>query len=158
MAAVTQRTYFAEGIFAEGRGPRQRFYLPWACLCRGSYPRQRPLCRGPFFAEGSCVWPSAKSLFAECPIFGPRQSLRPSAKYAFPVVKDTQDICKDMGDLECSGACLSEKMKVVDRNTQELLRWLLPLPSLLPLLRKSWLEFQKRDSVWKKPIACIYIV
>jgi len=86
MAAVTQRAYFAEGIFAEGRGPRQRFDLPWACLCRGSYPRQRPLCRGPLFAEGSFVWPSAKSLFAECPIFGPRQSLRPSAKYAFPVV------------------------------------------------------------------------
>ena len=83
---MTQRTYFAEGIFAEGRGPRQRFYLPWACLCRGSYPRQRPLCRGPFFAEGSCGWPSAKSVFAECPRFGPRQSLRPSAKHAFPVV------------------------------------------------------------------------
>ena len=56
MAAVTQRAKFAEGIFAEGRGPRQRFDLPWACLCRG-----------PFFAEGSCGWPSAKSVFAECP-------------------------------------------------------------------------------------------
>ena len=73
---MTQRAYIAEGIFAEGRGPRQRFDLSWACLCRG-----------PLFAEGSFVWPSAKSLFAECPIFGPRQSLRPSAKYAFPVVK-----------------------------------------------------------------------
>ena len=30
-----------------------------------------------------------------------------------------------MEDLECSGACLSEKMKVGDRDTQELLRWLL---------------------------------
>ena len=30
-----------------------------------------------------------------------------------------------MGDLEYSGACLSEKRKVGDRGTQELLRWLL---------------------------------
>ena len=32
---------------------------------------------------------------------------------------------QNIGDLECSGACLSEKMKVGDRGTQELLRWLL---------------------------------
>ena len=37
-----------------------------------------------------------------------------------------------MGDLECSGACLSEKMKVGDRDTQELLRWLLLLGPALP--------------------------
>ena len=40
-----------------------------------------------------------------------------------------------MGDLECSGACLSEKRKVGDRGTQELLRRLLrvsapPAPKL----------------------------
>ena len=59
MAIVTQRAKFAEGI------PRQRFDLPWACLCRG-----------PFFAEGSCGWPSTKIVFVECPRFGPRQSTR----------------------------------------------------------------------------------
>ena len=68
------------------QGHRQRFDLPWACLYRGPDPQQRPLCRGPFFAEGSCGWPSAKSVFDECPRFGPRQSLRPSAEHAFPVV------------------------------------------------------------------------
>ena len=47
-----------------------------------------------------------------------------------------------MGDLECSGACLSEKMKVGDRDTQELLRWLLlwgpapPAPELAAVPRE----------------------
>ena len=31
-----------------------------------------------------------------------------------------------MGDSECSGVCHSEKTKVGDWDTQELLRWLLP--------------------------------
>ena len=40
--------------------------------------------------------------------------------------KDTQsNHFQNIGDLECSGACLLEKMKVGDRDTQELLRWLL---------------------------------
>ena len=43
--------------------------------------------------------------------------------------KDTQsNHFQNIGDLECSRACLSEKMKVGDRDTQELLpRWLLLL-------------------------------
>ena len=43
--------------------------------------------------------------------------------------KDTQsNHFENIGVLECSGACLSEKMKVGDRGTQELLpRWLLLL-------------------------------
>ena len=44
---------------------------------------------------------------------------------ASSTIKDTQDICKNMGDLECSGACLSENRKVGDRGTQELLHRLL---------------------------------
>ena len=37
--------------------------------------------------------------------------------------KDTQsNHFENIGVLECSGACLSEKMKVGDRGTQELLR------------------------------------
>ena len=40
--------------------------------------------------------------------------------------KDTQsNHFQNIGDLVCSGACLSEKMKVGDRDTQELLRRLL---------------------------------
>ena len=68
--------------------------------------------------------------------------------------KDTQsNHFQNIGDLECFGACLSEKMKVGDRDTQELLRWLLlrglhlRLLKLLLLLRKYLLEFQKRDSL-----------
>ena len=43
--------------------------------------------------------------------------------------KDTQNNhFQNIGDLECSGACLSEKRMVGDRDTQELLpRWLLLL-------------------------------
>ena len=42
--------------------------------------------------------------------------------------KDTQsNHFQNIGDLECSRACLSEKMKVGDQDTQELLRWLLLL-------------------------------
>ena len=42
--------------------------------------------------------------------------------------KDTQsNHFQNIGDLKCSGACLSEKMKVDDRDTQELLHWLLLL-------------------------------
>ena len=42
--------------------------------------------------------------------------------------KDTQsNHFQNIGDLECSGACLSEKMKVSDQDTQGLLRWLLLL-------------------------------
>ena len=66
-AAVTQQAKFAESIFAES-----------LCL--------RPLCQGPGFAEGSWGWPLAKTVFAECPRFGPRQSLRPLAKRTFPAV------------------------------------------------------------------------
>ena len=37
--------------------------------------------------------------------------------------KDTQsNHFQNIGDLECAGACLSEKMKVGDQDTQELLR------------------------------------
>ena len=40
--------------------------------------------------------------------------------------KDTQsNHFQNIGDLECFGACLSEKIKVGDRDTQELLRRLL---------------------------------
>ena len=43
--------------------------------------------------------------------------------------KDTQsNHFQNIGDLECSGACLSENMKVGDQDTQGLLlRWLLLL-------------------------------
>ena len=54
-------------------------------LPRASLPRTF-LCRGLFFAEGLSWRPSAKKVFAECPRFGPRQSLRPSTKNEFPVV------------------------------------------------------------------------
>ena len=48
--------------------------------------------------------------------------------------KDTQsNYFQNIGDLECSGACLSEKMKVVDWDTQELLpHWLLLLGPAAP--------------------------
>jgi len=62
------------------------------CLALG----KDPLCRVLIFAErqtlgkeifAECVvWHSAKSLFAECPWFATRQSLRHSAKSLFPVV------------------------------------------------------------------------
>ena len=65
-AAVTQHNKTAEGVFV-GR-------------------RQRRLCRGLLFAKGLSWRPSAKKIFAECPRFGPRQSLRLSAKNEFPVV------------------------------------------------------------------------
>ena len=40
--------------------------------------------------------------------------------------KDTQsNHFQNIGDLECFGACLLEKRMVGDRDTQELLRWLL---------------------------------
>ena len=68
MAAVTKRAYFAEGIFAEGRGPRKDL-----------------ICRGPIFAEGRTL---GKGLFAEgrslprAPVSGPRQRVSlPSARY-----------------------------------------------------------------------------
>jgi len=54
-------------------------------LPRASLPRTF-LCRGLFFAEGLSWRPSAKKVFAECPRFGPRQSLKPSTKNEFPVV------------------------------------------------------------------------
>jgi len=76
-AAVTQHNKTAEGVFV---GRRQRR------LCRGPGRRQRRLCRGLLFAKGLSWRPSAKKIFAECPRFGPRQSLRLSAKNEFPVV------------------------------------------------------------------------
>ena len=49
--------------------------------------------------------------------------------------KDTQNNhFQNIGDLECSGACLSEEMKVGDRDTQGLLlRWLLLLGPAPPI-------------------------
>ena len=56
-AAVSQHTKIAEGVFAEGHGPRQRNSLPRAFLCRG--PQLAALGK-----EGLCrvpeIWPSAK--------------------------------------------------------------------------------------------------
>ena len=64
-ARPSAKIYFAEGrLFAEGQA-----------LGKG------------FFAEGSWGWPSAKTPFAECPRYSPRQSQKPSAKRTSPVVR-----------------------------------------------------------------------
>ena len=56
-------------------------------------------------------------------------------------IKDTQDICKNMGDLECSRACLLEKRTGGGQGTRATPRWRLlrrlpepwaPPPGLLP--------------------------
>ena len=67
------------------RGPALGKNGPWlrAFLCRGLSPRQKGLYRGLIFAK---CRPSAKMAFAECPRFGPRQRLLPSAAFLFAVV------------------------------------------------------------------------
>ena len=97
-----------------GLGHQVPFFLPSATLCRVLHSAKRDfaecrplpsaghsvalgkatLCRVLDFAECHPVRHSAKSGFAECPIFGTRQSWRHSANLRSPVVNHgTENLC-----------------------------------------------------------------